>query len=392
MPEWSEYKNCCRSAASDPETTFCPDCGHPLFRCSQCASLINALSHCGICIQLQLYVEKNSILEARIGGCLSIPFVLRNSSPVAHTLRVQNILKDGKNVVNEAVPLRWENLESGRERFFSVETEPLTSTGINTLRLTIVVSSQSPETEEVYAFSGEVNFGVEAEETGSSIQIANLDLGSAVIGSESIFNINTEGSRSGKRLATARATRAEVVLDRAERYELQHGIRGYKALGARIPRNVDLAYDGFSADDKPPEGPFRGLQPILKCGRNSRRFDAQRNTNPNDLCLRVYDPDSGQLDAEGSTAISRRLCDFIVQNDRLYLRTLSENAMTHNGEILKAGVLVDIADGDSFTTPVRPSKTVSFVVKFKVFRDRISQIRFVRREVQGLDKRGHGSR
>jgi hypothetical protein len=66
----------------------------------------------------------------------------------------------------------------------------------------------------------------------------------------------------------------------------------------------------------------------------------------------------------------------MLQNDRLYLRAISDRGLTQNGEILKAGDIVIVNHGDSFTTPVRPGKTLTFGTKFKISRDVVTQICF----------------
>jgi len=170
--------------------------------------------------------------------------------------------------------------------------------------------------------------------------------------------------------------RLSIPLERQDRYERENGYRGYKESGTRIPRNVEFVYNGFPANDKPVDGPLAGLQPIIRCGRNGRRYDAQKNTEPNDLCLRIYDPKSGALDAEASGAISRHACDFMIQNDRLYVRALSDTALAKNGVALKAADSAVVNHNDSFTMPVKPGKTITFSTKYRITGDEIKQVRF----------------
>jgi hypothetical protein len=158
-------------------------------------------------------------------------------------------------------------------------------------------------------------------------------------------------------------------LERQDRYERDNGYRGYKASGARIPRNVEFVYDGFPVNDRPSDGPLRGPQPIIRCGRNGRSFDAQKNSQPNDLCFRIYNSKSGELDVEGS-------CEFMIMNDRLYLRVLSDRPLTQNDDALKSGGVVVVNHGDSFSMPVKPGKTFTFGVKFRITGDKVRQIRF----------------
>jgi hypothetical protein len=374
----SEYKACCLSAAPDPESAFCPECGGSLSRCA-CGNLMDSAGLCAACVNPHLYLEKGAVLESAVGERLSVPFILRNDSQ-SRALSIQNVFHDGKHV-----PLTWERLEAGRERAFSLETESFTEAGIHNLNLTVVVVSRFDEAEELYAFSSQIPIHVESVDKSSpNISISGV---SGPVGHGITINSVARQGESGfrSRRETALLSRRAVPLERAERYELQNGIRGYKALGARIPRDVEFDYDGFPAEDTPLKGPLS--KPVLRCGRNSRRYDAKLNPQPNDLCLRIYDRQSGKLDAEASKGISRRLCDFVIQNDRLHLRAISDKGLAHNGEIQPAGATVIVSDGDSLTTPVRPGQTLTFMVKFKVSSGSVRQIRIVQRTVQGLDTR-----
>jgi hypothetical protein len=349
-----------------------------LYRCAwlECRSLVDPLGYCLACIQPELSVEKGARLAAEKGECLTIPFVLRNGSTVSHTLRIDNVFRYGRNVSNEVVPIGWEKLEGGRERNFSVETEPFTGGGLINLGLILVIASRVEDIEELYAFAGEMHIDVEhgRVEPTTVQQIFNMENAGTGVLVKADQNLGDFGQR--KRQAAAQNDRRLVPLQRVERYERENGYRGYQASGGRIPRNVEFVFQGFPAMDAPPDGPLRGLQPILRCGRNSRNFDAQLNPHPNDLCLRIYDPKSDALDKTASSAISRNVCEFMLQNDRLYLRAITDRGLTQNGEILKSGDIVVVNHGDTFATPVQTSKTLTFSTKFKLSRDEVRQIRF----------------
>jgi hypothetical protein len=385
---WHEYRACCQGVASDVEVAFCPECSHPLFRCAQCRNLVNPRGFCDVCVRLELYLAKDAVRAARVGDCLTVPFILKNTSAVSRTLWVQHVLKDGKHVKGEPVPLKWQQLETGRDRAFSVDTEPFATGGVTSLRLTIIVASRFEEIEELYAFSGEVDIEVK----GNHGQAANkVNVSGDVDGPVSITVYESNLAVDHKTTAGSQTIQQPVKLERADLHEIQSGIRGYATLGARVGRDVEFVFDGFPAGDTPANGPLRGLQPVLRCGRNSRNFDSERNPKPNDLCLRIHDAGSGELDPEASKAISRHLCDFTLQNDRLYVRPLSENGLVHNGEILKPGALAVVMDGDSFATPANARKTVTFEVKFRTAAGLVTQIRFVRREAKDLAKHGRAN-
>ena len=374
MGQWVEYKDCCKRAASDSETLFCPECRHVLFRCEYpgCNNLVTPLGHCVVCLEPQLFLQEHAILSAGVKESLSIPFILKNNSAVGRPLSVRSVLKDDKDGKGQVVTLSWENLDPGRERTFSVATGPFASGGVNTLRLTIIVSSRSEDLEEVYAFSGEIKIQVEGEDATQIVQ--NINFSGANIGPAGMVVANSRLAESGSRQRQSLAGRQRVPLERAERYELQSGQRGYQSLNARVPRNVDFMFSGFPTIDKPPDGPLFGAQPILRCGRNSRTFNAQTNPQPNDLSLRVYDK-NGTLDEKESSAISRRVCDFLLLNDRLCLRVVSEQGLKRNNEVVRPGNITGVNSGDLFSTPVDRNRNVTFSIKFKTSVDTITQIR-----------------
>jgi hypothetical protein len=380
MSEGDDYKDCCRRAAHEANATFCPECGHGLYRCTfpVCRSLLSYFGHCPLCVRPELFVEKGAVLAAEKGECLTIPFVLINSSPVNHAFSVPNLYSYGKDLKNEPVPIGWEKVEAGHERTFSVQTEPFTGSGTIRLGLALVVASRVEGIEELYAFSGEMRIDVErgSVEPTQISQVFNME--GANLGTGALVYASQKPVESGlkKRQAEARLTRLPIPLERQDRYERENGYRGYKASGTHIPRSVEFIYEGFPDDDRPLNGPLRGAQPVIRCGRNSRRYDAQKNPQPNDLCLRIYNPKSGELDAEGSSAISRTACEFVIQNDRLYLRAISDKAVAHNGVALQAGNMAVVNHEDSFTIPARPGKAVAFGVKFRIMGDEVRQIRF----------------
>jgi hypothetical protein len=380
MSEDDGYKDCCRRSANEVDTVFCPECGNTLYRCAYpaCHSLISRLGHCPLCIQPKLFVDKGAVLVAERDECLAIPFVLVNDSPVNHALLVRNLFRFGKDVKNEPIPIGWEKLEAGRERTFSVQTEPFTGSGTIHLGLTVVLASRIEEIEELYVFAGEMRIDVERGSVEPAQITQTFNMEGANLGTGALVYATQKSAESGfkKRQAEAQTARLPIPLERQDRYEREHDYRGYRESGARIPRNVEFVYDGFPANDRPSDGPLRSPQPIIRCGRNGRRFDAQKNPQPSDLSLRVYDSKSGELDVEGSSAISRQVCEFVIQNDRLYVRALSDKGIAQNGVVLKAGEIVVVNHGDSFLTPARPGKTVNFSTKFRITGDEVKQIRF----------------
>lgn len=372
MARWDDYGDCCRAAAAqDDSAVFCPECAHPLFRCAApgCGGLVTPLGHCPACIDIRLSIEKGAVLTARLGECLSLPFALRNNA-LAGSISIRSVMRDATSAPQAPVPLNWEGLRAGQTRAFKVDAGPFEHAGLNNLRVTIVAAAFG-EVEEVYAFSGDVAIEVEGRDPDRDVTI---NLGGANLGTGTMVVANSRADVDRRRAAPLEA-RAEVPLERAERYEIERGYRGYEGSGVRVPRIVEFAYAGFPAADAPRDGPLV-QRALIRCGRNARARDDRQDAQPNDLCLRVYDAASGALDREASAAISRRACDVLLANDRLYLRSLSDTGVALNGERLAAGVARVVSHGDSFAFPAGPGRRVAFGAAFKVSGGMITQVRF----------------
>jgi hypothetical protein len=378
MGAWDDYRDCCRvTAAHDRDAVFCPDCRHRLFRCPapDCGGLVTPLGHCPACIDLHLSLEKGAVLKARLGDCLSVPFVLRNHASV-RSLSVKSVLRDATNLPQEAVAITWEQLDPGRARAFAVATGPFAHGGVNNLRLTLVVSASFGDVEETYAFSGDVAIDVEGHDPTQVVQTFNLtgvDLGRGMV----VANPNVSATDHRGRHADGLAARSDIALERAERYEIEHGYRGYEQLGTRIPRDVEFQYVGFPSSDRPPDGPLP-QRPVIRCGRNARASDGRQNAQPNDLCLRIYDAASGNVDRDASASISRHVCDFVLQNQRLYVRSTSDAGFARNGDHLAAGTARIVGHGDAFTVAAGRRQLV-FGTTLRISSGLVTQVRFEKR-------------
>jgi hypothetical protein len=371
MTRWNEYGGCCRAtAAQDDSAVFCPECAHPLFRCASpgCGGLVTPLGHCPACIDLRLSLEQGAVLTARLGEFLSVPFALRNSAS-AGSISIRSVLRDATNAPQERVPVNWERLHAGQTRAFRVDAGPFERAGLGNLGITIVAAAAG-EIEEAYAFSGDIAIDVEGPDPDRDVTI-NLEGASLGTGTMVVANSRPDGAR---RRAARLEVRAEVPLERAERYEIERGYRGYDGSGVRVPRTVEFVYAGFPAADAPRDGPLL-QRALIRCGRNGRARDGRQDAQPNDLCLRIYDAGTGALDRDASGGISRRACDFLLANDRLYLRSLCEAGVAVNGERLAAGETRVVGDGDAFALPAGPGRRVAFGAAFKVSGGLVTQVR-----------------
>ncbi len=379
MTEWRPYQACCFAAAIDKETAFCNGCGRPLFRCAAfdaCRNLVNPFDFCASCLRPEGFIDKDVHLQAKVGEVTTLGFRLRNASPAQRSLSVLGVLKSEGRGNSEPVPLQWEKIDPGQERPFSVVTEPLQSGGAHRLQLMLILATRFAELEEHYVFTGEVLIKVSTGSAPTQI-VQNFDLSNSDFGTAGMVVANPNLQYRDERPTSGSSPQERLNLDRAERFELERGYRGYAASGLRVPRNVRFEYAGFPAGDAPFSGPLIGHRPLLRCGRDSRRFDAERNPQPNDLCLRAYE--GGRLDADTSGILSRHLCDFILQNDRLYVRSHAEQRLGLNAAPMSRGELRVVEDGDRFTLPAMHAKAFEVGVRFSVSSSVVDTIRFERR-------------
>lgn len=374
MRSGDDYAPCCRTAAADAEVVFCPECGRALLRCPTpgCGGLLTPLGHCAACLSLRLSLEPAAVLRSRAGECASLPFVLANAGSVA--VSIKNVLRDAAGLPPEAVPLPWERLDPGRSRALTVTAGPFAHGGITSLRLTFVVAIESGAFEELYAFAGEVSIDVEAAaptQVFQHVQIQDVDFGT---GGMVAANPHLSGEGRRDRQLDALGVRTDVVLERAERYELQQGLRGYQALGARIPRDVVFQFAGFPSADRPPDGVLVA-RPVIRCGRNGRPRGGAGDGDANDLCLRVYHA-GGELDREASTAISGRACEFALCGHRLAARSVGRHGLQVNGELLSAGKVRVVEPGDEFAVPSLPGRSATFRAAFTVAGGLVTHVKF----------------
>jgi hypothetical protein len=374
MRTGDEYAPCCRATAADADVWFCPECGRALLRCQTpgCGGLLTPLGHCGACLNLGLALEPSAVLRSRAGERASLPFVLANRG--AAPVSIKNVLVDTAGFPPEAVPLPWERLDPGKSRAFTVTAGPFPHGGITSVRLTFVAEIETGVLEEVYAFSGEVSVDVEAAaptQVFQHVQIQDVDFGT---GGMVAANPHLSGESRRDRHQDALGVRTDVPLERAERFELQQGHRGYKALGARMPRDVVFQFAGFPASDRPPDGPLVA-RPVIRCGRNGRPQAGRADAESNDLCLRVYEAATGKLDRDASKAISGRVCEFVLSSQRLSVRSVGRHGLVVNGELLPAGETSVVGPGETFTVISTPARTLAFRTAFTVTGGLITHVR-----------------
>lgn len=361
--EWRPYASCCHASALAPNTAFCGECGRMLLRCmafQECMSLVTPHDPCPMCIAPSLFLEKGAVVSCNRGARLSIPLVFRNSATVQRPLRVESIAAfAGRG--ETPVALAWEHVEAQTERRFNVDTAPFEEAGLHAVGIVITMATRYKGREERYAFAAHVKIAVEAPEHTEIVQ--NFNLAGAQLGTGTLINASPQQRPSARAEATPLGEREALLLERAERYEMEKGIRGYAAASLRVPRTLGFTFQGFPANDRPADGATIGQNGALACGRSGRHYDAETNPLPNDLSLRPYKR-NGELDEEAAMFISRHHFDFVVLNDRLCVQARGANGLQVGSRKLANGEIAAVEDGDRiFPMPGHPDK-LSLRVRF----------------------------
>lgn len=129
--------------------------------------------------------------------------------------------------------------------------------------------------------------------------------------------------------------------ERADRVEMELGVRGYKDLGCRVYRDVILRHEGpwRETDRSLVERPFVDA-PEVWMGRDRPDAKVRQFT-----ALRIYDA-QGVLDVDASKRISRRQIALRLRNDRLTLESVGQAEVHHNQTRLARHAEVVLSDGD----------------------------------------------
>jgi hypothetical protein len=367
--DWKPYGACCLTAAADRDAVFCSDCRHPLLRCgafTECGGLVEPTGHCGRCVAPALLISNDTPLKSKRGDRLSIPFVFRNASMAGRSLWVKRVLQwDGD--ATEPVALAFDKVGAGEERSFHVETEPLDASGQRTIRLMLVLATRVRGVEEAYAFKADVHIAVANQDTQQGNTYVQIGTGAMM-------------HRVGEQAAAAAAPAGgpvSVTLERAERYELESGIRGDRAAGLRVPRDVPFTFEGFREGDRPAPQSTLVAEGRFSCGRSRRGPAAEPGGIVNDVCLRAFTR-SGEIDEPATMAISRHHFDLVVVNDRLCVQAATTKGLQVAGQLVGAGEIVPLATGDQIVPiPDHPEK-LTLRVLFTNVLDTVAKVTVVR--------------
>lgn len=360
--EWQPYRPCCHRYAAETDAAFCPECGHPFLRCMafvECKSLVTPTQACPVCVAPVLMIDAGAVVQSKTGERLSVPLILRNNSTGGRSIFVKQIMK--LDTASEPVALTWEAIDAQSERHFTIETPPKSEGGTHALRMLFVIASRYRGLEETYAFTGGTTISVSGQESQQIVQ--NINLAGAQFQTGGMVHTALNTKDRGASAPTALADRQVLPLERAERFELEQGIRGYHDKGLRVPRNVEFSFTHFKPAEVPPDGSTMMMTGRFTVGRNSRNPSAGANAEPNDICLRVYGRD-GEVDEPATLAISRHHFDLVVVNERLCVHARTTHGMELSGAELASGVVSPIKPGERLVPiPGRPDK-VTLQVNF----------------------------
>jgi hypothetical protein len=312
---------------------------------ADCGGLVAPMQPCPSCVAPVLMIDSGAVTTAKAGERMSVPLIVLNSSVSGRTLWLKRVAKrDGK--TEEQITLPWEQLDARTQRRISLDTPPMVEGGTYTLNVILVLATRYKGLEEEYAFAAAVSVKVATSDAGPkkvSVTVRGTSEGTGA-GHNVIANIKAD--RAAEMAAAALDQRKIVPLERAERYELEQGIRGYRREALRVPRNVDFGFSGFAPTDTPPPGSALVWRGRLLFGRNSRAPDPSANAAPNDVCLRAFDMRTKTIDEPATMAISRHHFELVVVNDRLCVHARATAGMQVNAQDLTAGQVVPIVPGD----------------------------------------------
>jgi hypothetical protein len=346
--EWKGYRSCCRVRALDEAARRCPDCGQALLRCrsfASCHALLGPLEACPIHVAPRLKLERGALLAAGLGDRITLPLLLGNAAAAGGELRLRRILRLLPGQEPEELHPLWETVQPGQERAFSVESGVLEAGGTSRVGLVLVLAACLGGIEEDYAFAAEILLRVRRDDSKQIVQNIRVEGGTFAAGASAVVQTGPSMHEGWQQAEPAAGEVTQLALERAEAFELRHGIRGYRAEGYRIPRTVELECRGFPADDAGPAGsPFAGADRFT-AGRNGRQAHPG-NPTPNDLALRIYRGTGGAVDPNRTGRLSGRHFELLLQNDRLVLRALGRNGTWWNDQPLAVGAEVTIAPND----------------------------------------------
>jgi len=339
---------CCYRAALDRDAGYCGDCGEPIIRCmafEECGGLLDRHGCCPVCVAMEVHLDTAAMRGVQMGGVLSLPLVLSNTSTIGRPLFVSEVRVRRGGGDYTPVPLAWEKLEPGGASRLGVPTGVLGEAGVHQFDFLIVVGYRYRWREECFAFETSVTAEVSAPKTAAVVN-QTIQIDGDMAPGFTFYNPTRVDASQPEKWDEASGP-MPLTLQRAERYERETGLRGLDGELA-IPRTTRFAWRGFDTQEVPAEGPILSQDASLNVGRSR----ARQANGPNDVRLLVRGAD-GAIDEKWSTQISRHHFDLYIENDRLVLRVESPNGLRVNGDAYGRGKTVALRDGDTISPLVK---------------------------------------
>ena len=364
------HHDCCYRTALSADAAFCGECGGPILRCAafeECGGLVDTDGRCGVCVAPELIL--GSTRTTRVGGVVSLPFVVRNASSVGRPLVVDRLLVRENGGAWRDQELTWERLDAGATAPATVTTSPLSNAGSHRIDVTLVVSSRWRWREEVMAFSAGLELDVAGSDGVNVQQTIHVD-SEAMAGAGTIYApLRFDG---GGPVSAETLDARQLDLVRASRIERELGLRGDEA-GLSVPRAVRTEWVGFPADSAPAAGPIATRDGLVGVGRSRTALQG----GDGDVRLLALDG-AGGVDEAGSLRISRRHFSLWIQNDRLMLRVDSSRGAEVAGARVAGGECVALRDGDRFApfTGGSGARGPSVSVRFDAHHGVVHTVRF----------------
>lgn len=352
-------RSCCYRHKARGEAGFCPDCGKPAIRCmahSECGSILNDGERCEVCVAPKLTLDAGAMVEARLGGGLSLPLSMTNTSPTELPLFVTAVYSREGRGEWQAEPQSWERLDRGKSAPVVVHADNLDRVGTHRVEVLVLVATRWRWREERYAFTAglTLNIAEPDDQGGHNIQISGDSVGPTTI---YVSDRRTTGERAG----SGAGQPVELALTRADTAERDFGLRGHEG-GLITPKSASLRFVGFRKTEAPASGLISGEGGMYRFGRE--RTEAEGGQG--DVRLIVRDR-AGMEDEDLSARISRHHFDLYVESSCLKLRVQGQNGLKVNTANHRRGDVVELSPGDVIRPVASAPDTLGLQLDFDVF-------------------------
>ena len=363
---------CCYASAIDVGATFCAVCGKPLLRCmafEECGGLVDDVGLCTICVAPHVQLTPGAMMNAPIGGEVTLPFDLANQSAVGRPLFVTGLWSREGREDWRRERLDWERLDAGARGSASVTATSIERAGTHKIDIMVTVATRWRWRQENWAFATSVLLAVKDDDDkagGPVVQISGENIGHGNL-------INISGQVGGDAHEDSRITKAiDLPMQRLDVAERDLGLRGMEG-NLRVPRNTPVIFAGFAKGEHPPSGkPIATINGLVAFGRARTKGEGA-----GDVRLVAPGPD-GVVDEDLSRLISRRHFELYIENDRLVLRVTGSNGTRINEKAYGPDKTAILNHGDRIAPIVQDSDRLAIDVRFSCELNRVSAITLTR--------------